>query len=137
MATALHVDYAPWTSGTSLLHQRRLGRTAFAERLIGSIRRECVDHFVVLGEAHLRQILQAYAHMLTIIMTSEHIGRWVRMRRFLDLFSEPGSLIHMRYLASFIIITSVSRFSVHTITHKRLPEVALAIWRPAEIFLYD
>jgi transposase InsO family protein len=29
----------------------------FAERLIGSIRRECVDHFVVLSEAHLRRIL--------------------------------------------------------------------------------
>jgi hypothetical protein len=35
--------------------------TGFAERLIGSIRRECVDHFVVLGEAHLRRILRAYA----------------------------------------------------------------------------
>jgi transposase InsO family protein len=32
-----------------------------AERLIGSIRRECLDHIVVLGEAHLRRILQAYA----------------------------------------------------------------------------
>jgi transposase InsO family protein len=32
-----------------------------AERLIGSIRRECLDHIVVFGEAHLRQILAAYA----------------------------------------------------------------------------
>jgi putative transposase len=32
----------------------------FAERLIGSIRRECLDHFVVLGERHLRRILTAY-----------------------------------------------------------------------------
>jgi len=32
-----------------------------AGRLIGSIRRECLDHVVVLGEAHLRQILKAYA----------------------------------------------------------------------------
>ena len=32
-----------------------------AERLIGSIRRECLDHAVVLGEAHLRRILGAYA----------------------------------------------------------------------------
>jgi transposase InsO family protein len=31
------------------------------ERLIGSIRRECLDHVVVLGEAHLRRILMAYA----------------------------------------------------------------------------
>lgn len=32
-----------------------------AERLIGSIRRECLDHIVVFGEAHLRHILAAYA----------------------------------------------------------------------------
>jgi transposase InsO family protein len=31
------------------------------ERLIGSIRRECLDHVLVLGEAHLRRILRAYA----------------------------------------------------------------------------
>ena len=36
-------------------------QNAFAERLIGSIRRECVDHIVVLGQAHLRRILEAYA----------------------------------------------------------------------------
>ena len=32
-----------------------------AERLICSIRRECLDHTVVLGEVHLRRILRAYA----------------------------------------------------------------------------
>jgi len=32
-----------------------------AERLIGTIRRECLDHIVILGEAHLRQVLKAYA----------------------------------------------------------------------------
>jgi len=32
-----------------------------AERLIGSIRRECLDHIVVLGEGHLRRILKSYA----------------------------------------------------------------------------
>src|SRR3981081_653985 len=36
-------------------------QNAFAERLIGSIRRECVDHIVVLGEAHLRRVLNSYA----------------------------------------------------------------------------
>jgi len=32
----------------------------FAERFIGSVRRECLDHVVVLTERHLRRILTAY-----------------------------------------------------------------------------
>ena len=32
----------------------------FVERLIGSVRRECLDHIVVLGERHLRRILASY-----------------------------------------------------------------------------
>ena len=36
-------------------------QNGYAERLIGSIRRECLDHAVVLGEAHLRRILAADA----------------------------------------------------------------------------
>src|ERR1700687_5392414 len=39
---------SPWQNG-------------FAERLIGSIRRKCSDHIIVLGEAHLRRILKSYA----------------------------------------------------------------------------
>ena len=31
------------------------------ERLIGSIRRECLDHIVVFGERHLRHLLRVYA----------------------------------------------------------------------------
>ena len=32
----------------------------FAERLIGSIRRDCLDHVIVLSERHLRRILTRY-----------------------------------------------------------------------------
>jgi len=32
----------------------------YAERLIGSIRRECLDHLIVLGEGQLRDILREY-----------------------------------------------------------------------------
>ena len=35
-------------------------QNAYAERLIGSIRRECVDHVVVLGQRHLRHVLLSY-----------------------------------------------------------------------------
>jgi len=34
----------------------------YVERLIGSIRRECLDHAIVLGEAHLRRLLTAYMY---------------------------------------------------------------------------
>ena len=39
---------SPWQNG-------------YAERIIGSIRRECLDHTIILGEAHLRQTLRSYA----------------------------------------------------------------------------
>jgi transposase InsO family protein len=39
---------SPWQNG-------------FAERLIGTIRRECVDHLIVRGEAHLRRVLVEFA----------------------------------------------------------------------------
>src|SRR5712691_1646818 len=39
---------SPWQNG-------------FAERLIGSIRRECTNHVVALGETHLRRVLKSYA----------------------------------------------------------------------------
>jgi transposase InsO family protein len=35
-------------------------QNAYAERLIGSIRRECIDHIVVFGECHLRHVLLSY-----------------------------------------------------------------------------
>jgi transposase InsO family protein len=35
-------------------------QNAFVERLIGSVRRECLDHIVVFGEPHLRRILTTY-----------------------------------------------------------------------------
>ena len=47
---------SPWQNG-------------FAERLIGSIRRECVDHLIVLSEDHLRRILRAYARYYNDIRT--------------------------------------------------------------------
>src|SRR5207247_10759626 len=35
-------------------------QTPLAERLVGSIRRECLNHVVVLGERHLRRTLARY-----------------------------------------------------------------------------
>ena len=33
----------------------------YAERVIGSIRRECLDHVIVLNQAHLRRVLTIYS----------------------------------------------------------------------------
>jgi transposase InsO family protein len=33
---------------------------AIAERLVGTVRRECLDHLVVLNEAHLRAVLTEF-----------------------------------------------------------------------------
>ena len=35
-------------------------QNAYVERLIGSIRRECLDHVMVVNEHHLRRILRSY-----------------------------------------------------------------------------
>jgi transposase InsO family protein len=40
---------SPWQNG-------------YCERLIGSIRRDCLDHVVVFGERHLRHLLRSYEH---------------------------------------------------------------------------
>ena len=53
---------SPWQNG-------------LAERLIGSIRRECLDHLVVLSEAHLRRMLQAYARYYNKIRTHRSLDK--------------------------------------------------------------
>jgi transposase InsO family protein len=53
---------SPWQNGV-------------VERLIGSIRRECVDHIIVLGEAHLRRILKSYARYYNEMRTHLALGK--------------------------------------------------------------
>jgi transposase InsO family protein len=59
---------SPWQNG-------------FAERLIGSIRRECVDYLVVLGEAHLRRILTKYAAYYNELRTHRSLNKDAPIRR--------------------------------------------------------
>ena len=53
---------SPWQNG-------------FAEQLIGSIRRECLDHIIVLGEAHLRRILKFYADYYNRVRTHRSLDK--------------------------------------------------------------
>src|SRR5438477_4426967 len=59
---------SPWQNG-------------FAERLIGSIRRESVAHLVVLGEAHLRRILTKYATYYNELRTHRSLNKDAPIRR--------------------------------------------------------
>jgi hypothetical protein len=50
-------------------------QNCFAERLIGSLRRECVDHIVALGERHLRQVLKSYASYYNTARTHRSLAK--------------------------------------------------------------
>src|SRR6266481_5878840 len=75
MARLLYAEFAPWAYATSLLHPASPWQNGFTERLIGSIRRECLDHLVILGEAHLRRILRNYASYYNKIRTHRSLDK--------------------------------------------------------------
>ena len=78
---------SPWQNG-------------FAERLIGSIRRECLDHVIVGGEAHLRRILRSYAMYYNKIRTHRSLDKdapiWLPIQQTGAITSNPilGGLHH-------------------------------------------
>jgi transposase InsO family protein len=59
---------SPWQNG-------------YAERLIGTIRRECLDHLIVFGEAHLRRILREYAAYYNGLRTHRALNQDAPMPR--------------------------------------------------------
>ncbi|MGB9327411.1 MAG: integrase core domain-containing protein [Pseudolabrys sp.] len=80
-------------------------RNGFAERLIGSIRRECLDHVIVLGEAHLRRILKSYARYYNGVRTH-------RFSKQSYAGFSAGSAIRSHKFARHL--GRASPFSVHT-----------------------
>jgi transposase InsO family protein len=50
-------------------------QNSFAERLIGSTRRECLDHIIVLDEERLRQILKNYADYYNGVRTHRSLNK--------------------------------------------------------------
>ena len=75
----------------------------YAERLIGTIRRDCLDHVVVLGQAHLRRILRSYAAYYNQARTHRSLGKDCPIHRPIQalgtIFPAPvlGGL-HHRYV---------------------------------------
>jgi transposase InsO family protein len=50
-------------------------QNASAERFIGSFRRECPDHCIVVGAAHLRRILRCYARYYNNVRTHRSLDK--------------------------------------------------------------
>jgi transposase InsO family protein len=77
-------------------------QNAYMERLIGSARREFIDHVIVLGEKHLRRIMSVYAKYYNEARTHLSLGKDAPIGRPVDRFgriiAEPivGGL-HHRY----------------------------------------
>src|ERR1019366_1356500 len=75
-------------------------QNAYVERLIGSNRRECLDHMIVFGEAHLRRILGAYAAYYNELRTHRSLNKDAPFHRAIQrigaITSQPvlGSLHH-------------------------------------------
>jgi transposase InsO family protein len=47
----------------------------YVERLIGTVRRECLDQMLIFGEVHLRQILSSYAAYYNQVRTHLALGK--------------------------------------------------------------
>jgi transposase InsO family protein len=62
---------SPWQNG-------------YAERLIGSVRRECIDHVVVFGERHLRHLLLSYMKYYNEVRTHLSLEKDAPISRAVD-----------------------------------------------------
>jgi transposase InsO family protein len=78
---------SPWQNG-------------YAERLIGTIRRECLDHMIVFGETHLRRTLGEFATYYNESRTHCALNQDAPLRRAIErlgaITSQPvlGGLHH-------------------------------------------
>jgi hypothetical protein len=83
-------------------------QNAYVERVIGSIRRDCLDHVIVASEAGLRRVLSDY---IAYYMRFARISRWRRTARCLDPSNRHCSAAswRRRKWAAFITATIASR----------------------------
>ncbi len=61
---------------------RQMSReNGYVERVIGSIRRDLLDHVIVMGEAHIRRLLRAYAEYYNFWRTHLGLDKEARLAR--------------------------------------------------------
>ena len=54
---------------------KEAGKMANAERLIDTVRRECLDRLLIFGESHLRRVLASYAAYYNQASTHLALGK--------------------------------------------------------------
>jgi len=86
-------------------------QNGFAERLIGSIRRECVDHIIVPGEAHLRRTLKSHAKYYNRVRTHRSLNKDAPGSRPVQ---RTGVISSRAILGGLHYHSPVFKFSVHT-----------------------
>jgi transposase InsO family protein len=69
----------------------------FAERVIGSIRRECLNHFIVLNEAHLTRMLSRYLAYYHPARCHRSLDRNSPVPRSVEL-PEQGRIVAIPYV---------------------------------------
>ena len=78
---------SPWQNG-------------YVERLIGTIRRECLDHVIIFSERHLRRVLVEYSDYYNTMRTHRSLrkdtptGRPVTRQGEIRAFAHLGGLHH-------------------------------------------
>jgi hypothetical protein len=87
-----------WAFATDQPSPRSPWQNGYAERLIGSIRRECLDHVVVFGERHLRHLLLSY---MKYYNGPARIYPWRRMHRSRAPSIAPGTFFAVRFWVAY------------------------------------
>jgi transposase InsO family protein len=77
-------------------------QNGYAERLIGTVRRECLDQLVTFGEAHLRKILTLYASYYNKSRTHLSLRKDVPLGRTVQRYGKIAATpvlsgLHHRY----------------------------------------
>ena len=101
--------------GILALEIAKEGRAANVERLIGTVRRECLDRILVFGEAHLRQILFSYAAYYNEVRTHLALGKDAPLGRAVQ---RTGAIVAIPILSGLHHHYVRISFSEGT-THKR------------------
>jgi transposase InsO family protein len=80
----------------------------YAERLIGSIRRECLDHFIILNARHLKRTLASF--LISVITTGRGLtSGWTSHARFPGRSPVPGGLFKPPNLEAYTTAMNVSQ----------------------------